>query len=218
MFAVIKDKISQTPQRDFHSEEIDVVVKEGNDSLVIANYSYESSPQFGSSVESQGYLVFDKTTDLVAVTTQYDTPKPTSIFSSLEDALEVEFRMPNLKPEDEHQIYKEYGYDSINGYTISFKENSKSFDVTQNRGLTLDPEDEAEERAKFSGKRISDEMVNDIARKAMSDGMYIWSCDLYIENYSISYSDPLVFIGVSEEFLEDLGFEKLFEISRSAIR
>lgn len=218
MLAVMEDQISETPNRDFHSEEIDVIIEEGRDDIVVGRYEFESNPQFGSSVESEGYVVFDKITNLVAVTTRYDRPKPVRIFRALEDALDVVFQMPELEPEDEHQIYRDYGFDAINGYTISFKENSKTFDATQGMGLTLDPEDEAEERAKFSGERMSEELVNEIARDAMGDGMYVWSCDLYIQDYSISYSDPLVFIGVSEEFLEDLGFEKLFDIGRETLK
>lgn len=218
MLAVMEDEISETPRRNFHSEEIDVFVQRSEDGLVVAEYEFESDPSFGSSVEAEGFVVFDKESSLTAVTTQYDRPKPRVIFEALEDALDVDYRMPDLDPKDEHDIYREYGFDSINGYTISFKEKSKTFDLTDGMGLTLDPEDKAEERAKFGSERMSDEMVNEIARDAMDDGMYIWSCDLFIEDYSISYSDPLVFIGVSDEFLEDLGFEKLFTIGRNSIR
>jgi hypothetical protein len=216
--AVIEDEISETPRRNFHSDEIDVFVQRSKNSIVIAEYEFESDPSFGSSVESEGYVVFDKESNLTAVTTRYDRPKPRAIFEALENALDVDYQMPDLDPRDEYDIYRQYGFDSINGYTISFKENSKTFDLTDKMGVTLDPEEEAEERSKFGNKRMSDGLVDEIAREAMDDEMYVWSCDLFIEDYSVSYSDPLVFIGVSEEFLQDIGFEKLFEISREAIR
>lgn len=216
-FAVADSEISKTPSHNFHSEVIGLSMQESKGSLIIGEYEFESSPQFGSKVESEGRVVFDKESELVAVTTQNDRPKPRKIFEALEDALGVNYRMPDLEPEDEHNIYRQHGFDEINGYTISFKENSETLDVMGDLGRTLDPEDKAEERTKFGNEQMSRDLVDGIAREAMKDGMYIWSCDLIIEDYLISYSDPLVFIGISDEFLDEIGFEKLFGIGRGSI-
>lgn len=217
MIAVIDGEISKAPSRNFHSEDIDLSMKESVGNLIIGKYEFESSVPFGSKVESEGRVVFDKESDLVAVTTQNDRAKPRKIFEALEDAQCVNYRMPDLEPEDEHDIYRQHGFDEVNGYTISFKENSETLDLVGDMGRTLDPEDKAEDRAKFSNERMSRDLVDEIAQDAMKRGMYIWTCDLVIKDYVISYSDPLVFIGISDEFLDEVGFEKLFSIGRDSI-
>lgn len=213
MFAVNDDEISSAPNSEFTSDEIELSMNKINNSLAIGRYDYESNPSFGSGVQSSGYVVFDDDMHLVALTTRYDRPKPMQVFEALEEALGTSFRAPNPTPEDQHEIYRKYGFDSVNGYTVSFKQNSKTFDYSYNMGRTLDPEDEAEERCKYSNKRMSDDMVDDIAKSAMNDGMYIWSADLHIEGHTVGFSDPIRFTRIDQEFLDEHGFEKLFDIA-----
>lgn len=217
MFAVTNEEISNTPNREFESEQIEVEIQRSTENLIIGEYDFESDPSFGSPTEAQGYIVFDENVSLAAVTTRYDNPKARQVFEALGEALGTSFSTPDLEPEDQHQIYEKYGFDSINGYTVSFKENSKEFDYSSDMGRTLDPEDRAEERCKYSNERMSDDLVNDIAKEAMDDGMYIWTSDLHIEGQTVGYSDPIRFTRISDEFLEENGFEKLFDIAQEAL-
>lgn len=215
-FAFNDGNISNVPDSKFSSDEIDVQIERLTENLAVGRYQYQSDSMFGSSTEANGYVVFDEDTDLVAVTNVYDRPKAMVLFEALEEALDTTLEAPDLRPEDQHEVYKKYGFDAVNGYTISFKQNSKVFDYSYDMGRTLDPEDEAEDRCKHdSNLRMSDDLVREIAEDAMDRGMYIWTCDLYIEGYNIKFSDPIRFTGITTEFLEEHGFERLFEISRN---
>lgn len=219
-FAVRENPVSPA-DNEFSTDEIEIEITEVRDTIVIAEYKYESNPMFGSPTTSEGYIVFDKQSPLFAVTKTHDVPKAYSLFNTIDEAVPTEITTPYVSATDQHQIYEQYAYGSYpNGYVVSFKENSNDyFDAGNNMGRTLDPEDEAEERAKFSDERISNSMVHEIAQSAIDEGMYIWSCDIVVgkDEHTIGFSDPLRFTKVDKDWAHNNGFEELFSICRSAI-
>lgn len=207
---------------EFSSKQIDIEITGLENNLVVGEYEYESDTMFGTSTTSNGHIVFDKKSPLVAVSKTHDMPKPYSLFDAVDSALNTDILTPDVSPRSQHIIYEKYGFGQYpNGYVVSFKENSSDyFDAGNSMGVTLDPEDEASERAKFSNERISDDMVHDIAQDAIDDGMHIWSCDLVLgeEEHTIGFSDPLRFTKVDRDWIqENNGFENLFSVCRDAL-
>jgi hypothetical protein len=221
LFAIRENPVNPA-DNEFSSKQIDIEIKDVESSLVVGEYEYESNPSFGTPTTSNGHIVFDKKSPLVAVSKTHDIPKAYSLLNAVDSALNTEISTPDISPRSQHMIYEKYGFGEYpNGYVVSFKENSSDyFDAGNSMGVTLDPEDEASERAKFSNERISDDMVHDIAQNAIDDGMHIWSCDLVLgeEGHTIGFSDPLRFTKVDRDWIqENNGFEDLFSVCRDAL-
>ena len=193
-FAIREDFVSPAGKR-FESDKIEVTIVGTEGSLVVGEYSYESDSRFGSSSISEERIFFDTETPLVAIITVHDNPKPQSVFRALDEALPVAVSAPSVPAQSQHELYMEDGFgQNVNGYTISFKNNQSTYEIGGGDvSGSLDPEREAEERAKYSNKRMNGELVHEIAEDAMEDGMYIWSADLAFGDYVLGFSDRFNF-------------------------
>lgn len=220
-FGIVESDNTISIGTEKESERISFTIDSETDSLFIGEFNYRSDPRFGSSTETTNHILFDKESQLMAVATQHDNPKGSTLIRTLNDAFELSITAPDPSPEKQYELYLEHGFGSSsnkpNGYTISFKENKGTYEIVSEMGRTVDPEDEAKERAMYSSETIGDDMVHEIAQEAMDNNMNIWSADLYIEDENISFSAPLSLIGISVEYVENNGFEKFFELSRSLI-
>jgi hypothetical protein len=193
-FAVIQNQ----PRECLSSTDcITLDIKEERNSSLFGEYRYESEPIFGSSEEAHGEFVLQDD-GLFGIVKTSDRPKADSIFRTLNQDGSFSVRAPQYSASSSHQFYNTYGF---NGYTTSFRENLRTYDLNAEFRY-IEPEEKARKRAMHKNRtRMSDDLVDKMADELIRDEYYVSSMDMALseDGPNARFSNPLEIGGIKQD-------------------
>jgi hypothetical protein len=208
--------ITDNPSDIFNADTDEITTEQNatENNKVIGTYDYQSEPRFGTQTTANGELYWDKTRGLIALTTYNDHPKPSVLFRTLENALDISIDAPTYPQEAAAQFFQTFGF---NGYTTSFREDLTDYTLSSNPARYIKPESELQERAMHSNRDASDDWLEEITNEFLEDH-YISSMDCMLQEngHIYTFQQPMQFTGIPDSEwtteLRDLIFQRMKEL------
>jgi hypothetical protein len=204
---------NQSKLLNINGDEITTKNTQEETNIKTAEYEYESDPMFGTPTTETGKLYIDHKTNLFAILTHNDRPKPETIFRKLSKEVDIDISAPTYPQEASKQFYETFGF---NGYTTSFRKDLRKYTPENSSFQYIRPEEELKERAMNSRRQPGDDWLEEITNEYLENGYYVSSMDCILEQNCNQYSftNPMSIAGIPENELSTELTQTVFERMR----